>query len=57
MKRGELKISINTAWAKKVKRADFIKNLEKAYPDTDLGELYDEIVGRKPAEKAEEKKV
>lgn len=57
MKRGELKISINTAWAKKVKRGDFIKNLEKAYPDTDLGELYDKIVGRsKPAE-AEEKKV
>ena len=45
MKAG-IKISINIAWAKRVKKAVFIKNLSKAYPDLDLGAIHDEINGK-----------
>lgn len=44
--KSELKVSFNKEWAKKAKKADFIKNHEKAYPTLDLGAIHDEIVGR-----------
>lgn len=46
MKR-EIKIDINKSWAKKVKKGDFIKNLEKAYPDSDLAAIYDDLQPKK----------
>lgn len=57
MKRVEFKVSFNIEWAKKAKRSDFIKNHEKAYPDLNLGEIHDEIMGRNKLAKVEEKKV
>jgi len=39
-----LKISINKEWAKKVGKAKFVSQLEKAYPDVDLGSDIDKIV-------------
>lgn len=39
-----LKISFNKEWAKKVGKAKFVKQLEKAYPEIDLGAEYDKIV-------------
>jgi hypothetical protein len=53
MKKPELKVSFNIKWAKSVKKAHFIKTHEKAYPELDLGDIYDKIVGKRKKDELE----
>lgn len=41
----------NKEWAKKAGKGKFIKNHELAYPNLDLGEIYDSMFPKKKEEK------